>query len=85
MNYYYVRDRIEQGQFKLTWKAGAENLADYFTKAHSPAHHKQMRRIYLHIIEEKWASMANHQNLRGCVDRGISTSQKHEKLLSNKR
>ena len=22
MNYYRVRDRIEQGQFKLTWKAG---------------------------------------------------------------
>ena len=53
MNYYWVRDRIEQGQFKLTWKAGAENLADYFTKAHSLAHHKQMRRIYLHVIEEK--------------------------------
>ena len=48
MNYYWVRDRIQDGQFKLIWKKGAENLADYFTKKHSPAHHKRMRSVYLH-------------------------------------
>ena len=68
MNYYWVRDRIEQGQFKLTWKKGADNLADYFTKHHSPAHHKRMRKTYLQEIQKQWASMAKIDNLRGCVD-----------------
>ena len=31
MNYYWVRDRKAQKQFKLAWKTGAEKLTDYFT------------------------------------------------------
>ena len=73
MNYYRVRDRIEQGQFKLTWEKGADNLADYFTKHHSPAHHKKMRPIYLQLIQQQWANMAKIDNLRGCVDRHRQT------------
>ena len=68
MNYYWVRDRISQKQFNLIWKRGSENLADYFTKHHPPAHHKRMRPIYLHCIEEKLANMAKSEDLRGCVD-----------------
>ena len=72
MNYYWVRDRIAQKQFKLLWRKGAENLADYFTKHHPPAHHKRMRPIYLHCIKEKLANMAKSENLRGCVDKAIN-------------
>ena len=81
MNYYWVRDRIEQGQFKLTWKTGAENLADYFTKHHSPAHHKKMRPIYLQIIKYKWAQMAKIENLRGCIDRLKQTQKENRQTL----
>jgi hypothetical protein len=28
-----------------------QNLADYFTKHHSPAHHKRMRDVYIHAYE----------------------------------
>ena len=49
MRYYWVRDRIQQKQFKLFWKKALENLADYFTKHHLPAHHKKMRAIYLYM------------------------------------
>ena len=59
MRYYWVRDRISQKQFNLIWKAGVENLADYFTKHHSPAHHKQMRPIYLHLAKTELANRAN--------------------------
>jgi hypothetical protein len=31
----------------IHWRAGKDNLADYFTKHHSPAHHKLMRLRYL--------------------------------------
>jgi hypothetical protein len=38
MRFYWVRDRVRQGQFRVHWKKGADNLADYFTKHHSPQH-----------------------------------------------
>ena len=37
----------QQGQFLIHWRRGADNLADYFTKHHSPAHHRLMRSRYL--------------------------------------
>jgi hypothetical protein len=48
MRFYWVQDRVRQGQFHIFWKPGPSNLADYFTKHHAPIHHKQMRPIYLH-------------------------------------
>jgi hypothetical protein len=47
MRFYWVKDRIAQGQFRIFWRAGKENLADYFTKHHSAAHHIAMRATYL--------------------------------------
>ena len=48
MRFYWVRDRVKQNQFKIFWKKGADNLADYFTKHHPTSHHQEMRPIYLH-------------------------------------
>jgi len=48
MRFYCVRDHVRQGHFRIHWKKGSENLADYFTKHHAPAHHKKMRPVYLH-------------------------------------
>jgi hypothetical protein len=47
MRFYWILDRIKQGQFIIHWRAGKDNLADYFTKHHSPAHHKLVRSRYL--------------------------------------
>ena len=48
MRFYWVRDRVKQGQFIVYWKKGSENDADYFTKHHPPAHHRLKRSRYLH-------------------------------------
>jgi hypothetical protein len=48
MRFYWVKDRVEQKQFNVGWAPGDTNLGDYFTKHHSPAHHKRMRPYYLH-------------------------------------
>ena len=48
MRFYWIRDRVRQGQFEIFWKKGKDNLGDYFTKHHPTAHHRQMRTIYLH-------------------------------------
>mgnify|MGYP001256489781 FL=1 len=47
MRYHWLEDRIQQKQFKLIWRKGIENLADYFTKHHHPAVHQKMRYKYL--------------------------------------
>jgi hypothetical protein len=45
---YWVKDRVEQNQFNVGWAPGDTNMGDYFTKHHSPAHHKRMKPYYLH-------------------------------------
>jgi hypothetical protein len=52
MHFYWIKDRVKKGQFKVYWGPGFQNLADYFTKHHSPAHHKRMRKIYIHASEQ---------------------------------
>jgi hypothetical protein len=52
MRFYWIKDRVKQGQFNVYWGPGYQNLADYFTKHHSPAHHKRMREIYIHASEQ---------------------------------
>ena len=47
MRFYWVKCRITQGQFKLLWQSGRENLADYFTKLHAQVHHKKIRPLYV--------------------------------------
>jgi hypothetical protein len=51
MHFYWIKDRVKQGQSNVYWGPGYQNLADYFTKHHSPAHHKRMREIYIHAEE----------------------------------
>jgi hypothetical protein len=41
MRFYWVKDGVKQGQFNVYWGPGYQNLGDYATKHHSPAHHKE--------------------------------------------
>jgi hypothetical protein len=47
MRFHWVRDRVQQGHFIVSWRPGTENLADFFTKAHSVKHHMAMRILYV--------------------------------------
>jgi hypothetical protein len=48
MRYYWVCDRVSQGQFTVVWKKGKGNLKDNFTKHHPKSHHATIRSTYLH-------------------------------------
>jgi hypothetical protein len=48
MRFYWIRDRIKQGHFRVHWRPGDENWADYFTKHHPAKHHIEMRPIFYH-------------------------------------
>ena len=43
MRFYWLQDRCEQGQFRIYWSPGTNNIADYHTKHHPPSHHRKMR------------------------------------------
>ena len=55
MRFYWLRDRVEQGQFIIHWRPGMTNLGDYFTKHFSATHHKEVRPLYLHETESAQA------------------------------
>jgi hypothetical protein len=69
MHFYWIKDRVKQGQCNVYWGPGYQNLADYFTKHHSPAHHRRMREIYIHANEQpiNWKGIQDSA-LRGCVN-----------------
>ena len=48
MRFYWIRDRVRQGQFKIFWAKGKSNRADYFSKHHPSSHHQAIRSVYLH-------------------------------------
>lgn len=61
MRFYWVRDRVNQGHFIVHWNKGSDNLADYFTKHHSPNHHRLMRSRYLlELHHPKLAANVTH-------------------------
>ena len=47
MRFHWIRDRTDQGHFKISWAAGTRNLADFFTKSHPTSHHLAMRSLYV--------------------------------------
>ena len=46
MRFYWVRDRIQQNDFHISWEEGRENLSDYVTKDHPILRHTTMRTRY---------------------------------------
>jgi hypothetical protein len=69
MRFYWIKDRVKQGQFDVYWGPGYQNLADYFTKHHSPELHKRMRKINIHADERPINRKGIRDSaLRGCVN-----------------
>jgi hypothetical protein len=67
--YYWIQDRIEQGQFNISWAPGDTHLGDYFTKKHSPSYHKRLCPFYLHIQADPMVRHnTKHPVLLGCVN-----------------
>ena len=50
MQFYWIQDRVTQKLFKVYWRPGHTNLADYFTKHHATSHHRLTRSTYLNCL-----------------------------------
>ena len=48
MRFYWIRDRVNQQQYHVYWAPAHHNLADYFTKHHTPSHHRKMRKYFVY-------------------------------------
>jgi hypothetical protein len=69
MRFYWIKDRVKQGQFNVYWGPGYQHLADYFIKHHSPVHHKRMCEIYIHADKQPINQKGIRDSaLRGCVN-----------------
>jgi hypothetical protein len=64
MRFQWLRCREAQNQFRIYWRPGKTNLADYFTKHHSPAHHRNMRGEFLTRVKDLQDSRANSAKTR---------------------
>jgi hypothetical protein len=47
VRYHWIRDRVDLDELRVEWRAGKDNLADYFTKTHPVHHHLSQRQIYV--------------------------------------
>ena len=61
MRFYWINDRISQGQFNIYWSPGPENLEDYHSKHHPPIHHRNICPLFLHV--NKSSSLLGSVNL----------------------
>ena len=52
MRFHWLRDCKAQGQFRIYWRPGKTNLADYFTKHHPPMHHVNVRSEFLTKVKD---------------------------------
>jgi hypothetical protein len=68
-----VRDRAQQEQLNIGWGPSAQNLGEYFTKHHTPSHHKGIRGMYLHSDNSpRYIPTARKKPPQGCVDSALS-------------
>jgi hypothetical protein len=47
MRYHWVRERVQSGEFNVTWLAGNKNIADFFTKPLPTAKHKEIHSLLM--------------------------------------
>jgi hypothetical protein len=48
MRFYWVRDRVGQGQFNVFWASGKDNDGDYYTKHFPGSYHQEVRPKYFY-------------------------------------
>jgi hypothetical protein len=61
MHFYWIRDRVRQGQFIIHWQRGATNQGDYWTKNHPVKHNVKMRPHVLHTDKSnRYAPLADN-------------------------
>ncbi len=78
MRFHWLRDRETLQQFRFYWRPGQTNLADYWTKHHPAAHHRNMRPEFLTpkaTLDTFLAKLATDRTTRGLLQGCASPSR----------
>ena len=78
MRYQWMRNRVDQGQFKVYWQPGSQNKGDFSTKHHTGTHHRIFRKIQLYEGDESPTSE------KGCIELLKLKKIQTEKSSTNK-
>lgn len=65
MRFHWLRDRQCQEQFRIYWKPGKLNYADYWTKHHAAKHHQAVRPEF--ISSQRILDTFKHSNIEGAM------------------
>ena len=49
IRFYWLRDRVNQGQFWVFWDSGRYNKGDFYTKHHPPSYHRKMQPVHTYV------------------------------------
>jgi hypothetical protein len=66
MQFHWIHNPVEQGQFEVNWEPSKSNRGAYFTKHFSAAHHCRERPNYLLVASSQPQALLTL--LRGCVE-----------------
>ena len=72
--YFCLIDQVNLNTYHIVWAPGLKNLADYFTKKITAAHHRNVRPFYVH--------MHNSPRVIGKVDKKVSDEKVSDKKVS---
>eukprot|EP00804_Cyclotella_cryptica_P016128 CCRYP_004254-RI/>CCRYP_004254-RI protein AED:0.47 eAED:0.47 QI:0/-1/0/1/-1/0/1/0/88 len=64
MRFHWLRDRECQEQFRIYWRPGKSNYADYWTKHHPAKHHQNIRREFItpYLVLEMLRTQQRHMS-----------------------
>ena len=65
MRFHWLRDRQCQEQFRIYWKPGKLNYADYWTKHHAAKHHQAVRPEF--ISSQRILDTFKHSSIEGAM------------------
>ena len=85
MRFYWVRDRVNQNQFMIYWRPGSNNVGDYVSKHHSPAHYQRKRpKFFVCLIIPSISHTEKClQRLSSCLQRVCDITTRNSSLNRN--
>jgi hypothetical protein len=83
IRFHWIRDRIRQGQFQVSWIKGATNLADFFTKA-LPAHrHRELKPLLVRGVPDPANPSLPKQLQRSRAHRANTAMRNSSSIISS--
>jgi hypothetical protein len=75
MRFYWLQDRVEQGQFRIFWAPGRMNLADFHSKVQPTTVHRAVRPIQLYVEGKSPMTLQGCDKILEALGTGTTTKR----------